>query len=233
MNRRLLASLAVAAGMTFGATEARAADLCWVQQPSTLTVCSGYAISGLGTTTVNLDVWAFGTLQPIRITDVGLFNAGTAGSLASVTGFNVLNSAGTLFSNTSITNWSNTHGNNLLNSSPNLGAHADQQGDGVIGDNTPLSFGGWRTTGTDGSSYVRFTFTTTSAASQNTSFGYFAQGNGVSLRCFSDRTVDSDYSCGDNPGITSVVPEPSTYALMASGLLGIFGFARRRRNVAA
>lgn len=29
--------------------------------------------------------------------------------------------------------------------------------------------------------------------------------------------------------ITSV-PEPSTYALMATGLLGIFGFARRRRN---
>ena len=32
--------------------------------------------------------------------------------------------------------------------------------------------------------------------------------------------------------ITSTVPEPSTYALMASGLLGIFGFARRRRNMA-
>lgn len=39
-------------------------------------------------------------------------------------------------------------------------------------------------------------------------------------------------SCG-GPGTYNVVPEPSTYALMASGLLGIFGFARRRRNVAA
>ncbi len=35
---------------------------------------------------------------------------------------------------------------------------------------------------------------------------------------------------GCGPGITTVVPEPSTYALMATGLLGIFGFARRRRN---
>lgn len=233
MNRRLIASLAVAAGMTFGASEARAADLCWVQQPSALTVCSGYAISGLGTTTVNLDVWAFGTLQPIRITDIGLFNTGTTGSLTSVTGFNVFNSAGTLFANTAITNWSNTHGNNLLNVTPNIGAHADQQGDGIIGDNTPLNFGGWRTTGTDGTSRVRFTFTMAGNASANTSFGYFAQGNQVSLRCFSDASVNSAYSCGGNPGTTSVVPEPSTYALMASGLLGIFGFARRRRNVAA
>ena len=28
----------------------------------------------------------------------------------------------------------------------------------------------------------------------------------------------------------ATIPEPSTYALMATGLLGIFGFARRRRN---
>jgi hypothetical protein len=28
----------------------------------------------------------------------------------------------------------------------------------------------------------------------------------------------------------TVVPEPSTYALMSAGLLGIFGVARRRKN---
>lgn len=39
-------------------------------------------------------------------------------------------------------------------------------------------------------------------------------------------------SCG-GPGTYNVVPEPSTYALMASGLLGIFGVTRRRRNRAA
>jgi len=38
------------------------------------------------------------------------------------------------------------------------------------------------------------------------------------------------WSSPGRPSITQVVPEPSTYALMATGLLGVFGFARRRRN---
>ncbi|HZF68711.1 MAG TPA: PEP-CTERM sorting domain-containing protein [Gemmatirosa sp.] len=37
-----------------------------------------------------------------------------------------------------------------------------------------------------------------------------------------------DARCGGTPP-TNVVPEPSTYALMATGLLGVFGVARRRR----
>ncbi len=35
------------------------------------------------------------------------------------------------------------------------------------------------------------------------------------------------------PPTTGVIPEPSTYALMATGLVGLVGMARRRRNTAA
>lgn len=40
----------------------------------------------------------------------------------------------------------------------------------------------------------------------------------------------SDYDFNDAMALVKVVPEPSTYALMATGLVGLFGVARRRRK---
>ena len=45
-------------------------------------------------------------------------------------------------------------------------------------------------------------------------------------------TRTSSPACGRS-GTYNFVPEPSPYALITSGILSIFGFARRRRNVNA
>jgi len=78
-------------------------------------------------------------------------------------------------------------------------------------------------------------------SSKDMSF-YLFQGNGQTSVKFNtngtslNKGVGRDlsharlWSTQGKPSITSVVPEPSTYALMTTGLLGIFGFARRRRN---
>ncbi|WP_373059008.1 PEP-CTERM sorting domain-containing protein [Gemmatimonas sp.] len=50
-------------------------------------------------------------------------------------------------------------------------------------------------------------------------------------RTRSARSLNS--SGAQNTSTYNIVPEPSTYALMATDLLGIFGVARRRQSSAA
>ena len=57
-----------------------------------------------------------------------------------------------------------------------------------------------------------------------TTAGVSVNGNGQS----SDLSHATLYSL--NRGSMNVVPEPSTYALMATGMIGLVGFARRRRQ---
>ncbi|QJR34317.1 PEP-CTERM sorting domain-containing protein [Gemmatimonas groenlandica] len=68
-----------------------------------------------------------------------------------------------------------------------------------------------------------FNFTLSDNTATPIGFGFHAQ---------SGPNGQSQWIAMGGTGVFNItsVPEPSTYALMASGLLGIFGFARRRRN---
>lgn len=68
-----------------------------------------------------------------------------------------------------------------------------------------------------------------------TAAGVFAAGTRVGLGATLSGAAGGNetFFVGNNGTTnTSVVPEPSTYALMAAGLAGVFGFARRRNRAA-
>jgi hypothetical protein len=76
------------------------------------------------------------------------------------------------------------------------------------------------------------------AAFSGTQLAIHDQGSPSGTTCPSSKGVlDGDTSGGLtgtlNGCATSTTPEPSTYVLMATGLVGIFGLARRRRSAIA
>ena len=62
------------------------------------------------------------------------------------------------------------------------------------------------------------------------------QGPPLGTDCISSKGVLPGNTAGSNNGSVtcglSVTPEPSSIALVATGLIGVFGFARRRRRIA-
>jgi hypothetical protein len=243
--RMVLSSLILAASFLLPST-ARAAELCWAD--GGLQFCSVYSMQWVSSNSFRLHLGASGTMQNIRITDVGFFGFGGRITLAGASATNVESGfagnyiTGALPINDAAGNstpgFADGAGTNLFASSgltATGGAKSDPQHAGIISTGSAFSSGYFRADGS--TSYVSLLFTTSDAitrqALKSAGFGYFAQGtnqNGtaVSLRCFNAPNT-SAYDCG-GPGITSTVPEPSTYVLTGAGLLGILGVARRRRR---
>jgi len=245
LGKVVRAGAALAAAVAFAvpsAAQAQSAILC----NGTL-VCAGVSYSLVGGNLV-VDVRNFGTSTN---TDSFITGFGFYGLPTGVTANQLLSAT--------YTGVNPAQSINLL--SPALvtfGAPGDlQQGAGT----QPLAFGvdfgnnGLTTCGsqqissgitryeTCANEFARFTFSLTGALTAqqlaDLDFAFRTQGigpNDLSDKCFS--TGDADCSVTLNPpggigggGTGSVVPEPSTYALMATGLVGLVGFARRRRQL--
>lgn len=192
---------------------------------------------GLNTTTNTLSVGVVNLgsgATPSRITGFGLFGGGlTTGTLATqsyvaspalAAGFAVNGAPGELQEGA---------GTQLTP----VGASFDANGFLTCGQGDQIS-GGFQRLATCPGEYGLFTFTGINAGVNLATLGVGVRiqslgvGEGGSDKCFSggDANCVATPTGGIGGGAGSVVPEPSTYVLLASGLLGLAGVARRKKQ---
>lgn len=246
MLKKLVLAGSLAAAAALPNTALAQLKIC---DTATGALCMGYQVTSTSGNPLVVNIWdasAAGTNG--RIVSFGLWGVGSGLTLDKVRFFN-----GTSWSSyyANQGDWSNgpNSGYGITGFSAAAGI-ANNVGDGFTLDpkpaNTSCNVGGssgtagvpdcWLTSETK---YLEFTFAGAAsfANANNVQAGFRAQNTGAngsgSFKCGVAGGNDVEGLCSNPVRITgTVVPEPSTYALMTAGLLGIFGVARRRRNSA-